>query len=118
MVRRLLEATTAYLTAEAIRGGEAPRNPLAGRIVAAADVVDALVHRRIYKDPWPIKTALEYMRNASGRSLTLDVLCRLEVMSACRSSFGRNRLSSDFSGAVLISAKGRCSSGLLLAFAV
>lgn len=56
------------------RGLKGREIPLAGRIVAVADVFDALVHRRIYKDPWPIKTALEYMRNASGTQFDPDVL--------------------------------------------
>ncbi|HTQ10884.1 MAG TPA: HD domain-containing phosphohydrolase [Fimbriimonadaceae bacterium] len=38
-----------------IRGEEIP---LPGRIVAVADVFDALTHKRPYKDPWPLDAAL------------------------------------------------------------
>ena len=40
--------------------------PLTGRIVAVADVFDALTTRRPYKDAWPTEDAVEYIRNASG----------------------------------------------------
>jgi len=40
--------------------------PLSGRIVAVADVFDALTTRRPYKEAWPTEDALEYIRNSSG----------------------------------------------------
>ncbi len=40
--------------------------PLEARIVSVADVFDALVHRRPYKDPWPVVDALEALRRDSG----------------------------------------------------
>ncbi|AHC13894.1 response regulator [Salinispira pacifica] len=40
--------------------------PLAGRIVAVADVFDALVHDRVYKPAWSIQEALEYIESHSG----------------------------------------------------
>jgi two-component system response regulator RpfG len=40
--------------------------PLAGRIVAVADVFDALTTRRPYKKAWPVDDAVDYIRNASG----------------------------------------------------
>ena len=71
-------------------GGGYPRGlkgneiPLAGRIVAVADVFDALVHRRIYKDSWPIEQAMEYMRNASGTQFDPEVLeAFLSVVESC-----------------------------------
>ena len=48
--------------------------PLGARIVAVADVFDALVHRRIYKDSWPVFKALAYMRKVSGTQFDPDVL--------------------------------------------
>jgi response regulator RpfG family c-di-GMP phosphodiesterase len=41
--------------------------PLSGRIVAVADVFDALVHERPYKDAWPAERALEEIVRLSGR---------------------------------------------------
>ena len=48
--------------------------PLAARIVAVVDVFDALVHRRLYKEPWTTDQAFEYMRKASGTQFDPDVL--------------------------------------------
>ncbi len=44
--------------------------PICGRIVALADVFDALTSQRPYKDPYPIEVALEFIRN--GRSTMFD----------------------------------------------
>jgi putative two-component system response regulator len=40
--------------------------PLPGRIVAVADVFDALTHRRPYKEPWPIDEATHEIYETSG----------------------------------------------------
>jgi len=40
--------------------------PLAGRIVAIADVYDALCSKRVYKEPWDEDAVLEEMRKMSG----------------------------------------------------
>ncbi|MFO1298488.1 MAG: two-component system response regulator [Rubrivivax sp.] len=40
--------------------------PLAARLMAVADVYDALISRRPYKNPLPHKDALEHIRAASG----------------------------------------------------
>jgi len=40
--------------------------PLAGRIVAIADVYDALSSKRVYKEPWTEEQVLEEMRRLSG----------------------------------------------------
>lgn len=37
-----------------------------GRIVALADVFDALTHRRCYKEGWPISEAIEFITQQSG----------------------------------------------------
>lgn len=37
-----------------------------GRIVAVADVFDALISRRCYKEPWPPEDVYEYFRQAAG----------------------------------------------------
>ena len=41
--------------------------PLSGRIVAVADVFDALTHARPYKPPWPIGDALAEIERLAGR---------------------------------------------------
>lgn len=47
--------------------------PLYGRIVAVADVFDALTSPRPYKAGWEMQRAIEYMRDASGSQF--DPLC-------------------------------------------
>jgi putative two-component system response regulator len=41
--------------------------PLQGRIVAVADVFDALTHERPYKQAWPVEDALAEIHRQSGR---------------------------------------------------
>jgi putative two-component system response regulator len=41
--------------------------PLSGRVVAIADVFDALTHERPYKPAWPIEEAVSEIRAQSGR---------------------------------------------------
>lgn len=40
--------------------------PLSGRIVAVADVFDALTHERPYKDAWPVEQAVDEIRSLRG----------------------------------------------------
>lgn len=47
----------------ALKGEEIP---LSGRIVAVADVFDALTHKRPYKEPWPWDKAIDYIKERSG----------------------------------------------------
>ena len=48
--------------------------PFAGRIVAIADVYDALCSKRVYKDPWDEEQVLEEMRKLSGTKFDPDLL--------------------------------------------
>ena len=41
--------------------------PIEARIVAVADVYDALVSERPYKNAWSMQAAIEYMENHSGK---------------------------------------------------
>lgn len=43
--------------------------PIPGRIVALADVFDALTSKRPYKDPYPISVALDILRAERGRHI-------------------------------------------------
>jgi putative two-component system response regulator len=40
--------------------------PEAGRIVAVADVFDALISSRTYKEAWPVEMAIAYIQDNSG----------------------------------------------------
>src|SRR5579871_3261837 len=54
--------------------------PLSGRIVAVADVFDALTHDRPYKRAWPIERALAEIRSGSGTHFEPEIaaaFCRL-----------------------------------------
>lgn len=48
--------------------------PLVCRIVAVADVFDALLSRRPYKHPWPEDQAIAEIRNGAGSSFDPDVV--------------------------------------------
>lgn len=56
--------------------------PLAGRIMALADIYDALISRRCYKEPFPhsqATTLLREMRGTTFDPLVLDAFFRIEV---------------------------------------
>jgi putative two-component system response regulator len=48
--------------------------PLPGRVVAVADVFDALTHERPYKPAWPVREALAEIFQQVGRQFDPDVL--------------------------------------------
>lgn len=52
--------------------------PLSARIVAAADVFDALTSKRPYKEAWSIERAMKLMRDESGQHFDPDVIDALE----------------------------------------
>lgn len=55
--------------------------PISGRIVAVADVFDALVHDRPYKEAWPTSEALAEIRRLSGSHFDPDVVATLTEFS-------------------------------------
>jgi response regulator RpfG family c-di-GMP phosphodiesterase len=52
--------------------------PLAARIVAAADVFDALTSRRPYKEAWPVERALDLMQEEAGGHFDPQVVAALK----------------------------------------
>ncbi|WP_459867762.1 HD domain-containing phosphohydrolase, partial [Endothiovibrio diazotrophicus] len=48
--------------------------PLSARIVAAADVFDALTSKRPYKEAWPVEKALELMNEEAGLHFDPEVI--------------------------------------------
>jgi putative two-component system response regulator len=54
--------------------------PLAGRLVAIADVFDALMHQRPYKDPWPLDAALEEIRRGEGTHFDPSLVAAFEQL--------------------------------------
>ena len=59
--------------------------PVEGRIVAVADVFDALTSRRPYKPAWSFDQALDHIQSSSGTLFDPDCvsafLCRLDVVT-------------------------------------
>ena len=54
--------------------------PLSARIVAVADVFDALTSIRPYKEAWSIDQAFEYIRDESGKHFDPDLVAALLTM--------------------------------------
>jgi putative two-component system response regulator len=54
--------------------------PLSGRLVAVADVFDALVHRRPYKQPWPVDEATAEILSQSSRHFDPAVVEAFEAL--------------------------------------
>lgn len=50
------------------------RIPLTARIVAVADVYDALISRRPYKEPWPAEKAIAELRRLAGSHLDPEIV--------------------------------------------
>jgi len=59
--------------------------PLSARIVALADVYDALVSKRAYKEPWQEEKALSYIRSQAGKQFDPElVLLFLRIRDTVR----------------------------------
>lgn len=80
--RELLKAATivAYQHHEKWDGTGYPRGlkeeniHIFGRITAIADVFDALICRRVYKDPWPIEKIVAMFKEGRGKEFDPDIV--------------------------------------------
>ncbi len=61
------------------RGLREKEIPLPARIVAVADVFDALTHSRVYKTAWPEEIAIQEMARERGRHFDPDVFDAFET---------------------------------------
>lgn len=48
--------------------------PLAARIVSVADVFDALISKRVYKEAWTMEESLKYLREAAGKQFDPELV--------------------------------------------
>jgi putative two-component system response regulator len=48
--------------------------PISGRLMAIADVYDALISRRPYQEPFPHEKAVEMIRDGSGSQFDPDMV--------------------------------------------
>jgi len=96
--KRILQlgAVIAHEHHERWDGGGYPRGlvgeqiHIAGRIVALADVLDALVSRRCYKEPWAFEEALAYVTEQAGSQFDPGLVRLLhERLEAVHSIYAR-----------------------------
>ena len=80
------------------KGKRGEEIPISGRIVALADVYDALVTQRAYKNPWSEEMTLNYIKGQSGRHFDPDVvdafLAIYDVIIAIRAKYQQQGSSS------------------------
>ncbi len=75
MAEEIAESHHEWFDGSGYPNGRSGRDiPLAARIVAIADVYDALTTRRIYKDAWPHEKAVEVILSESGTHFDPDVV--------------------------------------------
>ena len=79
VVLRHHEAVDGSGYTDGLRGDEIP---IEARIVAVADVFDALTSARPYKEAWSPAAALDYLRERSGRQFDRDCVQALEAEAA------------------------------------
>jgi HD-GYP domain-containing protein (c-di-GMP phosphodiesterase class II) len=56
------------------RGLAGENIPLAGRIVAIADVYDALMSKRVYKSAWDEEDVIKYLREQAGNQFDPELI--------------------------------------------
>jgi response regulator RpfG family c-di-GMP phosphodiesterase len=82
------------------QGKKGEEIPLAGRIVVLADIYDALISRRSYKEPFPEEQALDYIRENSGRIFDPEVVAAFfaiyDIIEAIREKYAEDPAHSQF----------------------
>ena len=65
--------------------------PLVGRIVAIADVFDALTSQRPYKKAWPVEDALKHLKQKSDSQFDAKLVAlfidNIELVLECKAQF-------------------------------
>ena len=81
------------------QGKQGEEIPLAARIVALADVYDALVSQRAYKDAWSETTTLNYIKDSSGKLFDPEVvdafMAIYDVITAIRDKYQEEAVNPD-----------------------
>jgi len=65
---------TGYPGKEGGRGKKGNEIPLSARVVAVADVYDALINKRVYKDAWEEEKVFHHLRQAAGSHLDPELV--------------------------------------------
>jgi HD-GYP domain-containing protein (c-di-GMP phosphodiesterase class II) len=77
-------------------GKQGEEIPLAARIVALADVYDALISKRVYKESFSEEEALTFIREEAGKQFDPEVVAAFfaihEVIGAIRSKYQENSI--------------------------
>lgn len=73
------------------RGLEGNQIPLCARIMTVADVLDALLSKRHYKDSFSLEEALDIMRKETGKTFDPDIVeCLMKVIPLIRNVNSQN----------------------------
>ena len=81
------------IDADPIRFGKGKRGkeiPLSARIVAIADVYDALTSERSYKEAWTSTAALQYLKSKSGKLFDPELVGIFSDMGPTLEAIRRN----------------------------
>lgn len=70
--RTAFQIGSAVVVKQPLKGTEIP---LAARIVAVADVFDALSHRRCYKEAWSLDDAFSTIQSEAGKQFDPEIVC-------------------------------------------
>ncbi len=63
------------------RGLKGKQIPLSARITSVADIFDALISKRPYKDPWPLLDAMAELHSLAGTQLDPDIVNHMAYLA-------------------------------------